>query len=361
MKKNNFWKFYLNSNEAWDAMLKAIEDASLSIDLEQYIFENDGIGKKFINLLKRKAGQGLKVRVICDEVGSFSFSGSEEAKELERSGVNLKFFNPLLPWKPNKETLWYFRDHRKLLIIDGTLGFTGSVCLSDEMQSWRESHVEISGSVVTEMQEAFNVMWNRQYRRLRYILKRNKKTEVNTLSDFSYVTNSPLPRKRFMYYELIKRIRMSRKYIYLTTPYFLPNHRLLSEIKKAAQRGVVVKLLLPKTTNHILAHIGAQTFFTDLLIHNVEIHRYEQMIHSKTIVIDGTWSTIGSLNLDNISLIYNFEANLISTNDSFTMELEKQFINDLQISSRLTRAEWKRRPFGNKILEFIIWPFRKFI
>lgn len=357
--EDTIWKFYLNSEEAWEAMLDAISHASLSIDIEQYIFLHDGIGSRFFELLKDKARSGIKIRILCDEFGSFAFAGTPEVKKVIDAGIELKFFNPLLPWNPNREAMLYFRDHRKLMIIDNRTGFTGSVCFADEMKLWRESHVKIIGPVVAEMHEAFEVMWNKQYRKLKYIFKRKKKDQE--LKEFRYISNAPLPQKRFMYYELLRAINNATHYIYLTTPYFLPNSRLLRVIKKASSRGVEIRLLVPKTTNHLVAHIGAQTFFTDLLKHKIRIFRYDQMIHSKTIVIDGRWSTIGSLNLDNISLRYNFEANLVSTNKNFTFELEKQFLDDLHASKELKLSEWLYRSWSQKVLEILIWPFRKFI
>lgn len=355
------WKFYLNSEEAWNAMLGAISNASLSIDLEQYIFLPDEIGKRFIELLKEKCKQGVKIRILCDEVGSFSFSGSKEAREMIALGIDLRFFNSIVPWKPYRETFWYFRDHRKLMVIDSKIGFTGSVCLSDDMKDWRESHVEIQGPVIKQMEEAFNVMWNKRYRKFRYIFHRKKTKNHYDLDNFYYITNAPLPRKRFIYYNLIKAIRSAKKYIYLTTPYFLPNYRLLKALKESAKRGVEVKLLLPRQTDSLIADIGSQTFFTEILKQGVSVYRFNQMIHSKTITIDDEWSTIGSLNLDNVSLRYNFEANLISTNTLFTKEIKTQFENDLLNASKLDLETWKRRSIFNKLIELIVWPFRKLL
>lgn len=363
MDQKETWKFYLKSEEAWDAMLKAISSASLSIDIEQYIFENDSIGKKFISLLIDKAKAGIKVRIICDEVGSFSFSGSKEVELLRDSGVLIMFFNPFLPWKPNRETFWYFRDHKKLMIVDGVIGFTGSVCLSDEMKEWRESHVEVTGPVVSQMILAFEIMWSKQYKKFKYIFRKKNKNQSSfvNLPDFEYLTNAPLPRKRFIYYELLRRFKQAKQSILLTTPYFLPNHSLLKALKSASQRGVLVELLIPHSTDNILAHLGARTFFTDLLKNNIKIYRFSSMIHSKTIVVDDSWSTIGSLNLDNVSLRYNFEGNLVSRNEKFSKELRNQFNNDLLSAKPLTLEEWKKRPFMNKVFEILVWPFRKFL
>ncbi len=356
------WKFYTNTAEAWEAMLEALENAKHSIDLEQYIFYLDGIGLKFIDVLKRRALDGISIRVICDGVGSYSIYRSNIPEELRDLGIKFRIFNPLLPWSPNNESWWYFRDHQKLLIIDGVIGFTGGICLGEEMKGWRESHVKIIGPAVEEMSKSFELMWQKQYRKPRYLINRAKKEFLmRPEKEFSYVTNYPIPGKRFMYYELLRAIRKAKRYIYITTPYFLPDRKLLKSIKKAVRRRVDVKLLIPFSPNHTLADIGAKTFFTEVLEANVKIFRYRSMIHSKTVVIDDSWSTIGSLNLDNLSLKYNFEANLVSLNKEFALELKSQFMKDLSYTGELTLREWDKRGLKEKILEFLIFPFRKLI
>ena len=341
-------------------MLQEIELAKTSIDLEQYIFVNDDVGNKFIDLLIKKADEGLKIRIFCDQVGSFPLYRSGVKEKLLGKGIILKFFNPVLPWNPNRESLWYFRDHRKLMIIDEEIGFTGGICLAEEMQGWRESYVKINGPVVTQMKEAFEIMWHKKYRKPAFFFK--KRTKIQKQEKFQYLTNSPLPQKRFMYRELLNTIKNAKHYLYLTTPYFLPDFNILREMKKASKRGVKVYLLIPKNPNHILIDIGSGTFFNDLLKNKVRIFRYDKsMIHSKTAVADGTWSTIGSLNLDNISLRYNFEGNLVSTDKNFAFGLEKQFLDDLKLSGELTYSQWIKRSLRRKIAEFFIWPFRKLL
>ncbi|HEY4512591.1 MAG TPA: phosphatidylserine/phosphatidylglycerophosphate/cardiolipin synthase family protein [Candidatus Paceibacterota bacterium] len=359
MIQKSDWKFYKNSEEGWQAMLDAIERAKESIDLEQFIFFYDSIGIKFLNALKAKTAEGIKVRIFCDAVGSSSLSSVTIEKELKDAGIKIKFFNSIVPWHPNNETLWYFRDHRKLMIIDRAIGFTGGLCLGEEMRGWRESYVKISGPVVFEMLESFEIMWNRTYREVKYYLKKKR---IDPVGSFRYLTNSPLPAKRHMYRELIKAIRSAKHYIYLTTPYFLPDSRLLRNLKLAAERGVLVRLIVPFTTNHLVVDIGMGTFFEDVLKAGIKISRYTaSMIHSKTAVIDGNWSTIGSLNLDNLSLRYNFEGNIVSTDKEFSFELEKQFLNDLKLSTELTLPYWQKRSVIRKIAELFIWPIRKLL
>ncbi len=353
------WKFYTSSAEAWDAMLRDLHDAKETIDLEQYIFVGDVVGNKFLEVCKRKAREGVHVRIFCDEIGSFGLSRSDEIESLKEAGVKIRFFNPIMPWNAGAESLWYFRDHRKLLVIDRKIGFTGGACLAEEMRNWRESHVRIEGHVVKEMSHAFNTMWNKEYKKPFFYFQKKKK---NVVEPFSYITNSPLPRKRFMYHELVRILKSAKHYIYLTTPYFLPDHRITRLLKAAARRKKVeVRLLVPEHPNHLLVDIGARTFFDEMLRSGVKIFLYKSMIHGKTGVVDGNWSTIGSLNLDNVSLRYNFEANLVSTDTNFAFELEKQFMTDLGSAKELTLSEWRARPFIQKVVEALVWPIRKLL
>ncbi len=355
------WEFHTDSKQAWDAMLLDISTAKESIDLEQFILGYDAIGIKFLDALKAKSLVGVKVRIFCDEVGSLSLRRSGIATSLSEAGIEIKFFNSVIPWSPNKESLWFFRDHKKLLIIDKKIGFTGGVCLGDEMRDWRESSVRIEGPVVAQMTESFDVMWNKKYHEFKFYFKKKNKNLTQNYS-FNYITNAPLPRKRYMYRELIRAIKSAKHYIYLTTPYLLPDSRLLRNIKRAARSGVMVRILVPMNTNSRLVNVGSGTFFDDMLEAGIQIFRYNgAMIHSKTGVIDGVWSTIGSLNLDNLSLRYNFEGNIVSTDKSFAFELERQFLDDLKISTRLTKEEWNKRGLIRRIFEILIWPLRKLL
>lgn len=361
MNENTTWQFYNDSKSAWEAMLEAISKATESIDLEQFIFYYDSIGIRFLDALKERALTNVKIRIFCDEVGSYSLYKANIKPDLEKLGIEIKFFNSIIPWNPNNESLWFFRDHRKLLIIDKKIGFTGGVCLGDAMSDWRESSVRVSGKVVSQMIESFDTMWNKSYHRFKYYLKsKNKVLEPGF--DYEYITNAPLPGKRYMYKELVQAIKGARHYIYLTTPYLLPDSKILRLLKRAGRRGLEVRLLIPEVTNSKLVNIGSGTFFSGMMDDGIKIYRYKGvMIHGKTGVIDGKWSTIGSLNLDNLSLRYNFEGNIVSTNKEFAFEIEKEFLNDLRSATELTKEAWGKRGLLRKFLEVLVWPLRKLL
>jgi len=355
------WRFFTKTTGAWDAMLAACESATSSIDLEQFIFLNDQVGEKFLNVCRAKAKQGVHVRLLCDAAGSFSFFTSSIVEEIIQDGVEVVFFNTFIPGAFHNHSLWFFRDHRKLLLIDKKVGFTGGICLSEEMKDWRDTHVEIEGEVVREMELAFDTMWRRAYKRQHR--RKNILSEIKVgAQGFNYVTNSPLPRRRFLYRRLIEAVRSSKRYVFLTTPYFVPDNRFLRVLKLAKHRGVDVRVLIPEKSDHRLVDIGAQTFFHSLLKSGIRVYLYKgTMIHTKTAVIDEEWSTLGSMNFDNVSFKYNFEANIISGDKDFTEELTSHFTQDIQNAHELTLDEWEKRSYFRQFLELLVYPIRSLL
>lgn len=354
------WKLYTTNEEGWAAMIEACESATTSIDLEQFIFVTNDIGKKFIDVCARKAQQGVKVRFLWDAAGSFSFFGSAIAEELKHKGIELIFFKTLFPsfFKAHDYRSWYFRNHRRTLVIDTRVAFTGSICVSDKMINWRDTVVRVEGLVVKDMQKAFERMWDRALGlKLPKVLE-----EKHSDREFKYITNNPLPRRRRLYKHIIDAIHHAQKNIYITTPYFVPTRQLARALRLAAHRGVDVKIIIPEWTDHPLVDLCARTFFTKLLESGVKIYFYRgEMLHSKTVVIDGGWATVGTLNFDNVSLLYNFEANLVSTNTQFVQEVYIHFINDIATSEEVTFKSWKRRYWVEKFAGFFIRFVRDFL
>ncbi len=358
------WTLYTENSEAWTAMLVACEEAVETIDLENFIFTADDIGNRFIDVCARKASQGVKVRFIWDAVGSFSFFGSSIVEDLKKKGIELVFFKTLFPglFRFHKYRSWYFRNHRRTLIIDGKIGFTGSVSIWKRTENWRDTSVRIEDPVVKDMQNSFERMWMRAHGKRPPRIKRLKRNGKNTSSEFEYVTNSPFLRQRFLYHRMIETIRNARKSIYITVPYFIPTNRLSRVLQLAAHRGVDVKILLPENSNHTIADLGARTFFHSLLKMDVKIYLHRgKMIHNKTVVIDDDWASVGTLNLDHVSLLHNFEANLVTHNNRFVEELVSNFDLDLENSYQITFEEWDRRFFVEKIATFFIKFIRRFL
>ncbi len=353
------WHFYIRTDDTWRALKEAFLNAKKSIDIEQYIWEFDEIGQEFLELLIKKHEEGVRIRILCDMAGSYNFYASSVPQTLREIGIEIRFFNIIKPWRVHTFLSWFFRDHRKLVVIDGNLGFVGGVGIREDMKKWRDTHVKVWGDISLEMSTAFDEMWNLSGEKK--FIKRFRSTK-HFVKGFQFVTNSPYIRKRFLYQQIIDAIRNAKSYVHLTTPYFVPDRRLRRILRLAAQRGIDVKVLLPKESDVKIVDIAGASSYEKLLTAGVRIFHYEgEILHAKTAVIDGNWATVGSFNLDSLSFIYDYEANIISTNTEFSEELESYFKNDILISKEITLAEWLKRPFIQKLKEFLTLPIRRFL
>jgi cardiolipin synthase len=344
--------------EIWNILIKACEDALVSICLEQYLVEDDEISKRLCDTLSRKAREGIEVKCLFDAVGSFNLGRSKLLSELSASGVQVEFFNWLWPFAPQNEKVLYFRNHRRVLLIDNKKAFTGSICFGDYTKEWKEAQVEITEPLLIEkMKEVFTIDWYRAKKRQLRIRKKAPEGQ----DGHAFVTSDPLPRRRFLYYRMISAIRKAEKSIYFITPYFLPDNRLLRALKVATSRGVDVRVVLPLSSGHSIVDYGARTYFEQALFSKIKIYRHQFVLHAKTAIIDDAWTTVGSLNLDNISLRYNFEANIVSSNPAFIADVKKHFWENLEQSAELTLPEWRKRAFIQQFFEMLVWPFRKLL
>ncbi|MEK7610033.1 MAG: phospholipase D-like domain-containing protein [Patescibacteria group bacterium] len=359
MIKQTSWTLYTSNEDAWMAMLSDCAKAEKSIELEQFIFAADDFGNKLINVCAERASKGVKVRFLWDAGGSFTFWGSNIVEDLKKKGIELVFWKTLIPpyYKVPNFRSWFLRNHHRTLAIDGKVAYTGSICMRERMINWRDTNVRFEGPVVSEMENVFDRMWARSLK-----IKPLPKRRFAFDPDFRYITNYPAPGQRHINNELMKSIKSAEKYIDITTPYFIPTHRILHAIKLAAKRKIRVRIILPEKTDDYVVDLGMRSYFKGLLESGVKIYLYKKnIIHSKSVVIDGNWSTVGTLNLDNVSLLYNFEANIISNNKDFAEELEAHFIHDLKKSEEVNLIEWQKRFFLEKLAEFSVRLIRKFL
>jgi len=353
------WHFYIRTDDTWRALKEAFLNAKKNIDIEQYIWEFDQIGQEFLELLIKKQEEGVKVRILCDMAGSYGFYSSPLPQTLRDIGIEIRFFNIIKPWRVHNFLSWFFRDHRKLVVIDNSIGFVGGVGIREDMKKWRDTHIKVWGEITKEMSVAFEEMWNAAGEKK--FIKRFRKTK-HFVKGFQFITNSPYVGKRYLYQEMISAIRNAKEYIHLTTPYFVPDRKLRRVLRLAARRGVEVKILLPKISDVPIVDIAGASSYEKLLYAGVKIFHYEgELLHAKTGVIDGNWATVGSFNLDSLSFIYDYEANIVSTNTYFANELESYFKNDILISKEITLSEWLKRPFIQKLKEFFTIPIRRFL
>lgn len=353
------WQFYLNGQAALDAMLGECQSAKESIDFEQYVFSDDEISKRFVEVFRRKQKDGVKVRMLVDTVGGWAFFNSPMPHQMKKDAVEVRFFNIVSPWRIKNFFSWFFRDHRKILVVDKKVGFTGGIGIRDEMAAWRDTHVRVTGAIVSEMEHAFNELWVQSVDK--DLISRLKKARRYT-KGFHFITNAPYWRKRFLYFSLIDAIRSAQRYIYLTTPYLVPDRRLKRTLRLARARGVDVRIIVPHESNVPFVERAAQADFDILLSFGARIFQYHHgFLHAKTAVIDDEWATVGSFNLDSLSSLYNYEANIVSTDSAFVKEVKKHFAADLHYCRELSLEEWRRRPFIQKLREWLVKPIRQFL
>lgn len=351
------WKFFLSSKEAWEGMYEACAQAEQSIDFEQFIFLNDDISNRFVELFIKKAGEGVRVRLLLDAAGSYPLLISGIPKRLRKAGVETRFFNTISPWRIVRLPIWIHRDHRKVMVVDSKVAFVGGVGIGDSMSAWRDTQVKVTGSVVHDIEQAFYYMW--------WIAGKDRfvraKEPRQTEDGYTVITNSPRFRQRFIHKTLIEVIRSAEKYVYLTTPYFVPDQKFLRVLRLAAKRKVEVKILVPYRSDHPYVDLAANYYFRKALKSGVKFYWYmPEMLHAKTVVVDDSWASIGSSNIDNLSSLFNYELNLVSVDRGFIAELKGHFLQDIQRSHEITKDEWGERPWTQKILELVCAPFGLF-
>jgi cardiolipin synthase len=351
-------QFYTGTKDAWEAMLTDIYAAQKSIDIEQYIFTHDIAGDRFIDALIQKVHQGVSVKLVLDMVGSYNMYISTLVSELRDMGIQIRFFNPISPWRiTNFLTSSFFRNHRKIMVIDGAIAHLGGVGIDARMESWRDTHMRITSSLVSDIQENFNIVWKgiKKWNIIEF------KRLPRFIDKYNFVTNAPTLRQRYIYRSVVDHIRDAKKNIYILTPYFVPDQRFFRVLRLAARRGVDVRLILPQVTDVALINFAQASYFTAALRAGVKIYLYQpSMMHAKVALIDD-WATAGSFNFDNLSFFYNYEANISSIDPDFVKELTSHFFLDLEHSREIKLDEWIQRPLYAKFLEFFTWPLHRIL
>lgn len=359
----NLVRLLHGGRETFEIIINEIERAEKFLALQFYIFRNDDTGKKIANLLKKKAGEGIKVCILYDHFGS---SGTPRSfwKELMNAGIKVAASRPFKLSAPFK---YVRRDHRKLIIIDGIKAFTGGLNIANEYsgfhlrkkEPWRDTGILIEGAAVNQLFEEFRRAWR---------LWAGESIENFSESPVYFKEGYPVipifassfrgsRRFRKLLYYCIKN---SKRFIYLTTAYFVPGLRLLNCIIRAARRGVDVRFLLPGISDVPAAHYAGRAFYTGLLRNGVRIFHYEgAVLHAKSYVFDGQFSIVGSANLDAQSLRWNDEGNVGIWSNEFGSSMIELFHEDLKRSYEIKLENWLKRSLCEKIKERFFVFFRK--
>jgi cardiolipin synthase len=377
----NSVRLLIDGPQTYDAMLKAIAAARDNINMESYIFEQDEAGAKFAEALLAKQREGVQVNLIYDSVGTLGVK-KEFFQRLADAGIRTLEFNPVNPadakagWDVNQ------RDHRKLLIVDGSVVFLGGINISSvysggsfsrggsrgaaaepadpKKRPWRDTDLEIRGPVVADYQKMFLETWRKQKapplpeRAYFPPLKREGDAVVHAIA------GAPDDPENVLYATFVSAIQSAEREILLTNAYFVPDPQMLKALKDAAGRGVDVKLILPSHSDAALVFHAGRSYYDELLSAGVQIYeRRDALLHAKTAQIDGVWSAVGSTNLDWRSFLHNQEVNAVVLGADFGAQMRRAFDADLAQSDRIELSRWRWRSLDLRAKEAFarVWQY----
>lgn len=349
---------YTHGEDLFTAMLHAIRAARSRILLETYIWKDDAVGRRFKHELEQAAARGVEVYIIFDSLANLVVP-----RRFKRFPPSLHVLAyPVVPWPLHPLHLRsYARDHRKIMVVDGETAFTGGYNIGAAYATaWRDTHLRVSGPHARELENVFADFWNaHRAGKLPALPSHRGRTwdpRINIHRNDPQLLIFPI---RTAYLEAIDR---ASHHIYLTHAYFVPDRIILRGLVQAARRGVDVRLLLPARSNHVLSDWLARSRYAHCLKAGIMVLLYQDaMVHAKTATIDGIWSTIGTANLDRLSLVGNFEVNVEIYDAHLAAQMEEIFASDTVQCHALTLKEWRRRPLLQKAAEAIVIPLRPFL
>lgn len=356
LRNNNFHpvfsgnsvKLYTSGREKFDALFEDIRNARKHIHLEYYIIDKSKIGYELQHLLIQKAKEGVEVRVIYDDIGSWK-TPNHFFREMQDAGVQVhSFLKVLLPYLSPK---FNYRNHRKIVVIDGEIGYTGGMNVADryidggKFAFWQDCHVRIEGKAVYGLQTAFLIDWffmNRTLLTSKYYFP-DIEDHGNCLVQTA--TSSPDTDWEGIMQAMFSVLTRAKRYVYMQTPYFLPNESLLTALQTAALSGVDVRLMLPEVSDTPVISKGMRSYLAEIMEAGVKVYFYRNgFLHSKTMVADDIVSTVGSTNLDYRSFELDFEVNAFIYDKDFAIQMKENFGKDQENCRLIDLKEWLKRP-----------------
>ncbi len=348
-----------NGEEKFPEVLRSLENAGKFIHMEYYAWENDINGNLIKEVLIRKQKQGVKVRIMYDAYASRKIKGNI-VKELRSAGCEIY---PIIKIKITlTANRLNYRDHRKIIIIDGHTGFIGGINISDRYDNsidtklfWRDTHMKITGQNVLSMQKHFVINWNVcQPNHLDYseeLFPSPDNTDQTFTDLVQIVAGGPIYRISGIMLSYFKLFTSARESLYIVNPYFIPNTSVLDALKQAAFSGVDVRMILPYKSDSAIVSWASKFYFRELLQAGVKIYQYRKgFVHAKTVVADRRVSVVGTANLDIRSFDLNFEIMALIYSESFANQMEEKFREDLLECTELDYEEWLRKPLYKKII-----------
>lgn len=350
-----------SGGEAYPAMLEAIARAGRHVHLETYILRADDTGRRFSDALRERAAAGVRVRLMVDAFGAL---GLDDAfvDRMRLDGVRVVAYRPVAPWRP-RWGLWR-RNHRKTLIVDGTVGFAGGINLGDEYASggWHDLHVRIEGPAVADLDAMFRATWN---------AAGDDPVDLEPATPPAAPVGSALAtvianHDRRSRYEIrrayVHAIRRARSTIRILNAYFIPDARVRRALRKAARRGVDVRVVVPAFPDVRVAHWASRHLYARLLRAGVRIHEWTgPMMHAKAAVVDRAWCAVGSYNLDYRSLLHDLEVIVAALDRGFAGAVFDGVERDLATCREVTIEDWRRRPVFDRVLEWGAYRIRRWL
>jgi cardiolipin synthase len=358
----------IDGPETFASINEAVKAARHHVHVETFIFSDDALGRQFGDLLAQKRKEGVQVRVIYDSIGSMETS-ARFFDELRHKGIEVRQFRPLNPVKTPLIWKMQNRDHRKIIVVDGKIGFTGGINVSGTYSSssktkpgpergidegWRDTHIRIDGPAVAYLQTLFIQMWNRAGEKMpsECDVECFPKLSASGKELVAIVANDSEDDDRSLYATYLAAFSHANSRIWLTHAYFAPNDDMLDALEKAAKRGVDVRLIMPGFSDSSLILRATQSTYARLLRNGVRIYeRKDALLHAKSVVIDGVLSVVGSANLDMRSFIHNDEVNAVVVSRDFGRRMEGVFERDQEASRTLDLDTWSERSIWQRMLE----------
>ena len=355
----------LNGAEIFPAKLALIRGARRTINYAQYVFEDGEPAEDVAAALAERCRAGIKVNVLLDAVGALAIPGALR-EEMSSAGCRVESYRPLSPLTIDRLN---YRNHRRILVVDGLVGVTGGSGTSGKWSGdgrqeghWRDTDVLVEGPVIEQLQGAFAENWLEATGVAiggpEYFPRR--RLDSKGLVDAQVVRSSPAGGSTAMYTMFLLALASARHSIHITNPYFVPDEKMTNTLLAAANRGVEVVLIIPGAIDHNLVRQASRSGLGRLLKTGVQIYEYRPaLLHAKTMVIDGIWSTVGSTNLDYRSFALNEELNVAIYDVGTAQRLEKIFADDLANSKRVLYKEWKNRGIASRFLELLAFPLKE--
>ncbi|MBM2659611.1 cardiolipin synthase [Staphylococcus pseudoxylosus] len=357
---DNEIKIFTDGKEKFDSLLKDIDEATDYIHIQYYIFRNDSLGERILNALEQKLEQGIEVKMLYDDMGSRGLS-LKDFKSFRKNGGQVEAFFPsklpLINLRMNN------RNHRKIVIIDGHIGYVGGFNVGEEYLGkkkkfgyWRDTHLRIVGDAVNALQLRFMLDWNSQATRdnLKYADRYFPDVDSGGTIGVQIASSGPDETWEQIKYGYLKMIASAKQSIHIQSPYFIPDQSFLDAIKIAALGGVDVSIMIPNKPDHPFVYWATYNNVASLLDAGVNIFHYDNgFLHSKTLVIDDEVASVGTTNMDHRSFTLNFEINAFIYDTHIAKELRLTFEKDLEVSYRLTKEIYKQRSLWIKFKEGI--------